>query len=43
MEAFVMGYHVYMKTWKSIVGEKLDTAMEPNNIMGKFAVAIFQE
>ena len=39
MEVFVMGYHIYMKTWKPIAGEKLDTAMEPNNIMDKFAVA----
>ena len=40
MEAFVMGYHVYKKTWKPFVGEKLDTAMEPNNVMDKNAVAI---
>ena len=43
LEAFVMGYHVYRKTWKPFVGQKLDTAMEPNNVMGKYAVAIFQE
>ena len=43
MEAFVMGYHVYRETWKPFVGEKLDTAMEPNNVMDKYAVAIFQE
>ena len=38
-----MGYHIYKKTWKIFVGEKIDTAMESNNLMDKYAVAILQE
>ena len=43
IEAFVMGHHVYKQTWTLFVGEKLDVAMQPDNIMDKYAVAIFQE
>ena len=43
MEAFVMGHYVYKETWALFVGEKLDTAMQPNNVKDKYAVAIFQE
>ena len=43
IEAFVMGHHVYKQTWTPFVGEKLDTAMQPNNAKDKYAVAIFQE
>lgn len=43
MGAFVMGYHIYKKTWKPFIGEKLDEAMEPNNLIDKYGVAIFQE
>ena len=43
MKTFVMGHHLYKETWTSFVGEKLDTAMQPNNVKDKYAVAIFQE
>ena len=33
----------FIITWKSFVGEKLDTAVEQNSLMDKYAVAIFQE
>ena len=42
IEAFVMGHHLYKQTWTPFVGEKLDAAMQPSNIKGKYAVAIFQ-
>ena len=37
-----MVHHVYKQTWTPFVGEKLDAAMQPSNIKGKYAVAIFQ-
>ena len=43
MEAFFMGYHVYKDMWMPFVGEKLDTAMQPSNVRGKYVAAIFQE
>ena len=43
MEAFVMDHHVYKETWTPFVGEKMDTAIQPNNVKDKYAVAIFQE
>ena len=43
MEACVMGHHVNKETWTPFVGENLDTAMKPNNVKDKYAVAIFQE
>ena len=43
MEAFVMSHQVHKETWTPFVGEKLDTAMQPNNVKDKYAVAIFQE
>ena len=43
IEAFVMGHQVYKQTWTPFVGEKLDLAMQPDNIMDKYAVTIFQE
>ena len=38
-----MRYNVYKKTCKSFVGEKLDTVVEPNNLMDHYVAAIFQE
>ena len=43
MEVFVMDHHVYKETWPSFVGEKLDTAMQPNNVKDKYTVATFQK
>ena len=34
---------MYKKTWTPFVGEKLDTAMQPNSVKDKYAVVIFQE
>ena len=42
-ESFVKGHHAYKQTWTPFVGEKLYVAMQPDNIMDKYAVAIFQE
>ena len=42
IEAFVMSHHVHKQTWAPFVGEKLDAAMQPNNIKDKYTVAIFQ-
>ena len=43
MEAFVIGHHVYKETWTPLVGKKLYTKMQPNNVKNKYAVAISQE
>ena len=43
MDAFVMGHHVYKETWNPSVGEELDTAMQPNNVKEKYAVAVHQK
>lgn len=43
MDAFVMGHHVYKKIWTPSVGEELDTAMEPDNVKDKYAVAVYQK
>ena len=43
MEDFVMDHHVYKETWTPFVGEKFDTAMQPNNLKDKYAVATFKE
>ena len=38
-----MDHQVYKETWTPFVGEKLDTAMQPNNVKDTYAVANFQE
>ena len=43
MNAFVMGHHVYKDKWTPSLGEELDTAMEPNNLKDKYAVAVYQK
>ena len=43
MEPFAMGHHVYKGKWTSFAGEKLDTAMQLNDVKDKYVVAIFQE
>ena len=43
MDAFVMGHHVYKETWNPSVGEELDTAIQPNNVKDKYAVAVHQK
>ena len=39
MEPFAMGHHVYKGKWTSFAGEKLDTAMQLNDVKDKYAVA----
>ena len=43
LEAFVMNETFIQGNVNAFVGEKLDTAMQPNNVKDKYAVAIFQE
>ena len=43
MEPFAIGHHVCKGKWTSFAGEKLDTAMQLNDVKDKYAVAIFQE
>ena len=43
MDAFAMSHHVFKETWRRFAGEKLDKAMQRNNVKDQYAVAIFQE
>ena len=43
MDVFVMGHRVYKKTWTPSFGENLDTAMQPEDIKDKYAVAVYQK
>ena len=38
-----MAHHEYQEMWMPFAVEKLETAMEPNNVKEKYAVRIFQE
>ena len=40
---FYHARHVYKEMWMPFAVEKLDTAMQPNNVKEKYAVTIFQE
>ena len=40
IDTYVKGYHVYKNTWKPTVNEELETEMEPNNVMNKYAVCV---
>ena len=40
IDSFIMGYHVYKTNWTPAVGENLTGAMESNNLMDKYAVAV---
>ena len=40
IDAYVKGYHVYKNIWKPTVSEELETEMEPDNVMDKYAVCI---
>ena len=35
-----MGYHVYKNIWKLTVNEELETEVEPDNVMDKYAVCV---
>ena len=36
----VKGYHVYKNIWKPTVNEELETKMESENVMDKYAVSV---
>ena len=38
VKSFVKGYHTYKDLWKPFINEELTTAMEPDNVVGKYAV-----
>ena len=40
IDTCVKGYHIYKNIWKSTVNEKLETEMEPDNVMDKYAVCV---
>ena len=43
MEAFVMGDHMYKEEWMPLVVEKLDTAMQPNNVKENMLLQFFKK
>ena len=40
IDTYAKGYHVYKNIWKPTVNEDLETEMEPDNVMGKYAVCV---
>ena len=40
VKSFVKGYHVYKDLWKPFITEELTTAMEPDNVVDKYAVCV---
>ena len=40
IDTYVKGYHVYKNIWKPTVNEELETEMEPDNVMDKYAVCV---
>ena len=40
IDTYVKGYHVYKNIWKPTVNEELETKMEPDNVMDKYAVCV---
>ena len=40
IDTYVKGYHVYKNIWKPPVNEELETKMEPDNVMDKYAVCV---
>ena len=40
IDTYVKGYHVYKNIWKPNVNEKLETEMELDNVMDKYAVCV---
>ena len=40
VKSFVKGYHAYKDLWKPFINEELTTAMEPDNVVDKYAVCI---
>ena len=44
IDSYVKGYHAhaYQDKWTPQIGEKLKTAMEPDNIVDKYAVCVLK-
>ena len=40
IDTYVKGYHVYKNIWKPTVSEELETEMEPDNVMDKYAICV---
>ena len=40
IDTYVKGYHVYKNIWKPTVNKELETEMEPDNVMDKYAVCV---
>ena len=40
VKSFVKGYHAYKNLWKPFVNEELTTAIEPDNVVDKYAVCV---
>ena len=38
--SYVIGYHDYKNIWKPKMKQNLETQMEPDNIMDKYAVTV---
>ena len=43
MKSTVMGFHVYRNKRKPVIGEILNTRMEPQNEVDKYAVAVLDK
>ena len=35
----ILGYHAYMNNWKPTIGENLQTRLEPENIIDRYAIS----
>ena len=40
IESTVKGFHVYRNSWEPVIGDVLETCMEPQNEVDKYAVAV---
>ena len=40
IDTYVKGYHVYKNIQKPTVNQELETEMEPDNVMNKYAVCV---
>ena len=43
MKSTVMGFHVYRNKWESVIGEILNTRMESQTEVDKYAVAVLDK
>ena len=41
IDSFVMGHHVYKVSWTPFIGENLGVVMQSDNVMDRYAVAVF--